>query len=1215
MILFFSITLSIYFIMPKPSSNVLNNKSTVSPTVTRYHNNYHSDQSAELLVLAVNKSDKVAISEEDISKDFITDPNNSLGVIQHQTINTVKIIKNLLTIDSSFIYNSIAQYIIDNKTFNFTDIDTITAIVNATVNAIDITINETLKTNMINYIVQSNTLLEEWTGITDSTIVTITSLLQTSSLIIEKSNTLDFTSSLDITAEVLNIKDTFSNVLTYSITLPERRTEPFTDSNKIELDGAINLWQGTYAQREVATALYGPIGEWNMSQMTNMSSLFKFNRTFNSNINDWDVSNVTNMDNMFWYAEIFNQPINKWNTSKVTKMNTMFNHADAFNQDINTNVQTRIDGTKYVAWDVSSVESMIDMLSFTPAFNQPINKWNISNVKNMEQMFRQSIFNQNITENEVTLENGTTYTAWNVSNVTEMYAMFFQHSTFNNGSVDISGNPSSEPQNELKWNTVNVTNMANMFNSATRFNSPVSTWDTSNVINMANMFHVATRFEQEVRTWNIGSVSTNANIFNSATAFQNKYNVGASPSNYFWTLFQGTTETINDITYTYDQNPNYAPLPPITDKASLQEAIALWTDPGMYDIALMGYGPINDWDVSGVTDMSSLFQSNKTFNSNINDWDVSSVTNMENMFWYATIFNQPINKWNTSKVTKMNTMFNHADAFNQDINTNVQTRIDGTKYVAWDVSSVESMIDMLSFTPAFNQPINKWNISNVKNMEQMFRQSIFNQNITENEVTLENGTTYTAWNVSNVTEMYAMFFQHSTFNNGSVDISGNPSSEPQNELKWNTVNVTNMANMFNSATLFNSPVSTWDISNVINMPHMFYGATSFEQEVRTWNIGSVSTNADIFNSATAFQNKYNVGKSPANYFWTLFQGTTETINDITYTYQENPNYAPLPEEITDKATLQGLISMWSDPGIMKYTVTNKYGDINDWDVSGVTNMSSLFQFNRTFNSNINDWDVSSVTNMENMFWYATIFNQPINKWNTSKVTKMNTMFNHADAFNQDINTNVQTRIDGTKYVAWDVSSVESMIDMLSFTPAFNQPINKWNTSNVKNMEQMFRQSIFNQNITENEVTLENGTTYTAWNVSNVTEMYAMFLQHSTFNNGSVDISGNPSSEPQNELKWNTVNVTNMANMFNSATRFNSPVSTWDTSNVINMANMFYGATSFEQEVRTWDVNTASTSSWSNMFNGATAFLETFPTATADPNIQFWQEYTNSNTNN
>ena len=526
--------------MPKPSSNVLNNKSTVSPTVTRYHNNYHSDQSAELLVLAVNKSDKVAISEEDISKDFITDPNNSLCVIQHQTINTVKIIKNLLTIDSSIIYNSIAQYIIDNETFDFTDIDTITSIVNATVNAIDITINETLKTNMINYIVQSNTLLEEWNDTTiypDSTLDTITSLLKTSSLIIEKSNTLDFTSSLDITAEVLNIKDNFSNVLTYSITLPERRTDPFTDDNKNELDGAINLWQGTYAQREVATALYGPIGEWNMSQMTDMSKLFSFSATFNSNINDWDVSNVTNMSSMFWYAKIFNQPLNKWNTSKVTDMNTMFNGTNAFNQDINTNVQTRIDGTQYVAWDVSNVKVMTDMFSVTTAFNQPINKWNTSNVKNMEQMFRQSIFNQNITENEVTLDNEPTYTAWNVSNVTNMYAMFHQHYTFNNGSVDINGNPSSEPHNELNWNTVNVTNMANMFNSATLFNSPVSTWDTSNVINMSQMFYGATSFEQEVRTWDVNTASTSSwsNMFNGATAFLETFPTAtADPNIQFW---------------------------------------------------------------------------------------------------------------------------------------------------------------------------------------------------------------------------------------------------------------------------------------------------------------------------------------------------------------------------------------------------------------------------------------------------------------------------------------------------------------------------------------------------------------------------------------------------------------------------------------------------------------------------------------------------------
>ena len=37
-------------------------------------------------------------------------------------------------------------------------------------------------------------------------------------------------------------------------------------------------------------------------------------------VGDWDVSNVTDMSNMFGQAESFNQPISKWNTSKVTNM-------------------------------------------------------------------------------------------------------------------------------------------------------------------------------------------------------------------------------------------------------------------------------------------------------------------------------------------------------------------------------------------------------------------------------------------------------------------------------------------------------------------------------------------------------------------------------------------------------------------------------------------------------------------------------------------------------------------------------------------------------------------------------------------------------------------------------------------------------------------------------------------------------------------------------
>ena len=136
---------------------------------------------------------------------------------------------------------------------------------------------------------------------------------------------------------------------------------------------------GLFSDRFGFEEFNGNISQWNVSNVTNMESMFRYGK-FNRPIENWDVSNVTNM--LFMFSESsFNQDISNWNTSNVTDMYGMFYNSN-FNQDISK-------------WNVSNVTDMSYMFS-TSNFNQDISNWNISNVNNIKDMFLISEFNKDI---------------------------------------------------------------------------------------------------------------------------------------------------------------------------------------------------------------------------------------------------------------------------------------------------------------------------------------------------------------------------------------------------------------------------------------------------------------------------------------------------------------------------------------------------------------------------------------------------------------------------------------------------------------------------------------------------------------------------------------------------------------------------------------------------------------------------------------------------
>ncbi|NNF36221.1 MAG: BspA family leucine-rich repeat surface protein [Saprospiraceae bacterium] len=60
--------------------------------------------------------------------------------------------------------------------------------------------------------------------------------------------------------------------------------------------------------------------------------------------------------------------------------------------------------------------------------------------------------------------------------------------------------------------------------------------------------------------------------------------------------------------------------------------------------------PLNNWNVSNVTQMFSMFKNCRKFNQNISSWNVSNVENMERLFYSANSFDQNLGSWDLSGI-------------------------------------------------------------------------------------------------------------------------------------------------------------------------------------------------------------------------------------------------------------------------------------------------------------------------------------------------------------------------------------------------------------------------------------------------------------------------------------------------------------------------------------------------------------------------------------
>ena len=122
---------------------------------------------------------------------------------------------------------------------------------------------------------------------------------------------------------------------------------------------------------------------------------------------------------------------------------------------------------------------------------------------------------------------------------------------------------------------------------------------------------------------------------------------------------------------------------------------------------------------------------------------------------------------------------------------------------------------------------------------------------------------------------------------------------------------------------------------------------------------------------------------------------------------------------------------------------NKNADLNDIDVSRITNMSDLFTGLDPHNINIKYWNVSNVKDMSSMFFICKNFNCDLSNWDVSNVENMNSMFYGCKNFT------------GEGLENWKTIKCIKMDFMFSSCENLNCNLSNWDVSNVETMCNMF----------------------------------------------------------------------------------------------------------------------------------------------------------------
>ena len=491
------------------------------------------------------------------------------------------------------------------------------------------------------------------------------------------------------------------------------------------------------------------IGNWDVSNITNMNRTFSPYCNIDDNLGDWDVSSVTNMSNMFNESSNFANggvdSLNNWDVSNVTNFENIFRRTRYLDQYIGD-------------WEFNAPTSFKAMFNAVTKFSTSwgIEKWNTTNVTSMESMFQYTGSNSNQDLSDWDIRNVTNMTnlmsntnGLDISNYEKILVSWVAQVPQTNVNVNFSdskyliGSPCEIAKEELinayNW-TISDGGIANdeiiipfIFTIDTAFPG------TSEINQFTLPFGIHNYYTATISDGRVISNTSGGDVitFDSPGIYQVSI-TGVFPS--MNTTDFGDTAKITEINQWGDNkwasmyrmfynctnlSINTLDFPITENVTSMFEAFRNCKSIKSFDFLI-------SWDVGNVTDMGSMFaDAPLTGEINLSSWDVSSLINVNNMLGgYSQNLSHKVNlsNWNAPNLTSIHHMFgNNSYIAELDItNWNVPnitsvretfkgcrnfTSIVGIEYL--DTSNVSDMYRLLYDADKFDQSLESFNMQNV----------------------------------------------------------------------------------------------------------------------------------------------------------------------------------------------------------------------------------------------------------------------------------------------------------------------------------------------------------------------------------------------------------------------------------------------------------------------------------------------------------------------